>query len=423
VDIEDPNRKTPAKKRGRPPSPELELKDLQGFRFFERIKGLFSTLHDCAAHPNRELFFDEYATTVLFYFFNPAITSLNDLQQATDFEKVQKALDIRRMSQGSMSESVRVFDPDLVAKVFQERAAGAVERPCDPRLKDLRPVLTVVDGTLLRALPRMTWAVWLGDRERGVRAHVHFEVVKQTAVRVYLTPGSGPENECLKMHLEPGRLYVLDRGFRDFRLYQEIVQADSSFVARLGDNAVYEVLQENALTPEAQAAGVISDRIVRLGVRQVRKKFDRPVRLVDVTVEEKARQGLGYAVKQVDPKTKSCREPVGKAFTLRVATDRLDLPADVIALIYLHRQKVELFFRFLKAVLGCRHLLSDSMKGISVQVYCALIATLLLAEYTGLAPSKRTFTLVVLYLQGWVQDHEFVREITKLREKVASKKP
>ena len=421
MDIEDPNREAPAK-RGRPPSPALELKDLQGFKFFQRMKGPFGTLHGCAAHPNRKLFFDEYVLAVLFYFFNPAITSLNALRQATDFDKGQKVLGIRRMSQGSMSESVRVFDPDLVAKVFQERAAGAPERACDPGLKDLRQVLTVVDGTLLRALPRMTWAVWLGDRERGVRAHVHFEVVKQTAVRVYLTTGSGADNECLKLHLEPGRLYVFDRGFRDFNLYQKIVQADSSFVARLGDNAVYEVLEVKPLTPEGKAVGVISDRIVRLGGRQVREKFDRPVRGVEVYVPQKAPRGLGYPVKQVNPKTKTYREATGQAMIVPIATERLDLPADVIALVYLHRQKVELFFRFLKAVLGCRHLLSDSIEGVSVQVYCALIATLLLAEYTGLAVSKRTFTLVVLYLQGWVQDHELVREITKLKEQVASKK-
>jgi hypothetical protein len=57
VDIEDPNLETPPK-RGRPPSPALELRDLQGFKFFERMRGLFTTLHACAAHPNRQLFFD-----------------------------------------------------------------------------------------------------------------------------------------------------------------------------------------------------------------------------------------------------------------------------------------------------------------------------------------------------------------------------
>jgi hypothetical protein len=42
-----------------------------------------------------------------------------------------------------------------------------------------------------------------------------------------------------------------------------------------------------------------------------------------------------------------------------------------------------LFFRLLKSVLGCRHLLSDSIEGVSIQVYAALIAVLLLTEYTG----------------------------------------
>ncbi len=59
-----------------------------------------------------------------------------------------------------------------------------------------------------------------------------------------------------------------------------------------------------------------------------------------------------------------------------------------------------------RTVLGCRHLLSDSIEGVSIQVYCALIASLLLAEYTGLKPSKRTYELFALYLQGWVEDDE-----------------
>ena len=181
---------------------------------------------------------------VLFYFYNPALTSLRSLHRASGFKKVRKALGIRRMSMGSLSESVRVFDPELLREVFEGLAEKAGDRVCDRRWKDVRQVLTVVDGTILPALPRMAWAVWLGDRERGVRAHVQFEVMKGTATRVHFTAGSGAENQQLKLHLERGRLYVLDRGYRDFHLFQEIVKAGSSFVVRLGNNAVYEVLEE-----------------------------------------------------------------------------------------------------------------------------------------------------------------------------------
>ena len=54
-------------------------------------------------------------------------------------------------------------------------------------------------------------------------------------------------------------------------------------------------------------------------------------------------------------------------------------------------------------------------------MYCALIASLLLAEYTGLKPSKRTFELVTLYLQGWADGEEFARELDKLKKQAAAK--
>ena len=412
----------PANQDFRPsPTDQLAESDLQGFRFFKRFKGLFDLLRPCAAHRNRQLHYDEYAMAVLFYFFNPAIGSLRGLQKASGFEKVQKALGIRRMSLGSMSESVRVFDPALLAEVFEGLAQRAPERGCDPRLKDLRQVLTVVDGTILPALPRMTWAVWMGDAQRGAKAHVDFEVLKGVPSGVEITPGVAAENERLKERLQAGRLYVLDRGFRDFNLFQKIVQADSSFVVRLGANAVYETIEENPLTSEANAASVASDRIVRLGGKKSRDQFDRPVRLIVVHVPARPPRGLGYPVMKVSSK-KTFREPPGQAYDMLIATDRLDLPADVIALIYLHRWKIELFFRLLKSVLGCRHLLSDSIEGVSIQVYAALIAVLLLTEYTGLPARRRTFELVSLYLQGWVSDAEFTRELSSLQKQAASGK-
>ena len=417
-DTEDVQRR----RRGRPPKPSLEVHDLQGFKFFKRLRSLLDALRSCAPHPNRLLHYDEYAAAVLFYFFNPAITSLRGLQEATGFDKVQKRLGIRRMSLGAMSESVRLFEPELLAGVFEELAAQAPPRPIDPRLEDLRQVLTAADGTVLRALPRMTWAVWLRDSDRGARVHVQFEVLRDTATHVEITAGQASEIECLKGSLQPGRLYVLDRGFRDFDLLQAILDAESSFVIRLHENAVYEVTEEKARPPEAVAAHVISDRIVRLGCSEkTRAKLGAAVRLVEVDVPKSEPRGLGFHRRRVSSK-KAFRQPAGEGYRLLIATDRLDLPADVIALLYQHRWKVELFFRLLKSLMACGHLLSDSLEGVSIQVYCALIATLLLAEYTGLRPTKRAYELVALYLAGWVTDEELVRALAKLQRQAAAKK-
>ena len=75
---------------------------------------------------------------------------------------------------------------------------------------------------------------------------------------------------------------MMDRGYVDFDLFREIVEADSSFVIRMASNTVVETVEEIALTPEAEAAGVRSDRIVRMGWKGSRAKFDRPVRFVEV---------------------------------------------------------------------------------------------------------------------------------------------
>jgi hypothetical protein len=412
----------PRRRPGRPAKPSLEVHDLQGFKFFKRLRSLLDVLRSCAPHPNRLLHYDEYAAAVLFYFFNPAITSLRGLQEATGFDKVQKRLGIRRMSLGSMSESVRLFDPELLAGVFEELAAQAPPRPIDPRLEDLRQVLTAADGTVLRALPRMTWAVWLRDSDRGAKVHVQFEVLRGTATHVEITAGQVSEIERLKGSLQPGRLYVLDRGFRDFGLLQAIVDAGSSFVIRLHENAVYEVTQDKALPAQAVVAHVISDRIVWLGWNdKTRARLAAPVRLVEVQVPKCEPRGLGFHGQRVSSK-KTFRVPAGEAYRLLIATDRVDLPGDVIALIYQHRWKVELFFRLLKGLMGCGHLLSDSFEGVSIQVYCALIATLLLAEYTGLRPNKRAYELVALYLGGWVTDQELVLALAKLQRQAAAKK-
>jgi hypothetical protein len=76
---------------------------------------------------------------------------------------------------------------------------------------------------------------------------------------------------------------------------------------------------------------------------------------------------------------------------------------------------VELFFRFFKHVLGCRHLLSTHKKGIEIQVYCAIIACLLISLWTGRKPTLRSYEMVCLYFMGWATLEELIDHIAKLK--------
>ena len=79
-------------------------------------------------------------------------------------------------------------------------------------------------------------------------------------------------------------------------------------------------------------------------------------------------------------------------------TNLLDVPAEVIGLIFSHRWAIEIFFRFFKHMLGCRHLLSHDQNGIEIQTYCAIIACMLIALWTGKKPTLRTFEMICFYM-------------------------
>jgi IS4 transposase len=76
---------------------------------------------------------------------------------------------------------------------------------------------------------------------------------------------------------------------------------------------------------------------------------------------------------------------------------------------------VERFFRWFKCILGCRHLLSTSPRGVEIQVYLALIASLLISLWTGRKPMKRTFELLCLYFSGWASEEELIAHLEKLK--------
>src|SRR5262245_22965747 len=70
----------------------------------------------------------------------------------------------------------------------------------------------------------------------------------------------------------------------------------------------------------------------------------------------------------------------------------------------------------MKCVLRCRHLVSESESGVTLQVYFAIIASLLIGLRTGVKPSKRTYEIICFYLSGWATAEEVVRHLLKLQQ-------
>jgi Transposase DDE domain len=391
--------------------PKIQEKDVRGLKYFDQLAPLLERIHEVGCERdvagNRSLHYDQYCMLILLFFFNPVVKSLRGLQQASELKNVQKKLGCPRTSLGSLSESVRVFDPERLKEIIAELGEQLEPLGRDPRLKDVRDTVTLVDSTLISILPHLTEASLKPNKNGQVkwRLHTHFEVDRHVPRRIDVTPDAGGDHDeraVLERTIEADRLYVMDRGYAKFALFNRIVHAKSSYVCRIRDNSVYEVLEDRPLTPAALAERVSSDRVISLGTDSNAERPSHRVRLITI---------------QAKPHNKTTASPgPGCDGTLRIATNLLDVPAEVIALLYHYRWTIEIFFRFFKQILGCRHLLSGSQNGIEIQTYCAIIACMLISLLTGKKPTLRTYEMLCWYFIGVADLDELLAHIEKLKK-------
>ena len=394
-------------KVGRKKTPQVKPQQVGGAKYLRIVRDLLAPLRshrDCA---NRELHYDEYVQYVLLHFFTPVVTSMRGLQQVSDFDRVHRKLNLPRFSLGAFSEAGGRFDPELLKPVIKALGAQLSPTHPDPRLASLDRTPMAVDGSLIDAVPSMAWALWLDEEHRAAKLHLEFDLLKQAPADATVTHGNGDERTVLRENLSAGKLYVTDRGYADYGLLAEILDAGSSFVSRLRHDAAYEVLEERALSASARKAGIEQDVIVKLGSDSAPELHDTKIRLIRIHVHDTdARPGRPNS-------NKGLRKPNGD-YTILLATDQLDLDVELVAALYRYRWQIELFFRWLKKILDIEHLLSRNHNGLTIMLYCALIASLLIALWTGRKPSKRAYELICFYFLGWIGEAELAAHLDRL---------
>lgn len=324
--------------------------------------------------PQRLLSHSQYLSLALFGLLNPIVESMRGLCAASRLNRVQEQVCGRAVSLGSYSEAQHVLEPTLLAEVFSALSERVVESGAARPLEQ-RP-WQVVDSTLWEALPRMQWAQWRcqGTRQQAVRLHVGYQLADDKPVRATVTAGRCCERAVWRQQWQEGDCYVGDRNYgEDYGLFEELTQCGCAYVLRLRANAVVrEVEQELEVSAADQAAQVQRQAWVRLGYR-----------------------GPGVRVRVVWVQTPK------ELLWLVTNVAETELPGELVAQVYRNRWQVELFFRWMKCILGQRHWLAESPPGVAAQMYLALIAALLLQLYTGKRPGKRMLELIQWYLLGW----------------------
>lgn len=347
--------------------------------------------------PGRRLQLAHYLSLFLFGLVNPILATTRALCAASQLSCVQRELcGGQSVSLGSFSEAQYLTDPAWLEKLFTHLAAQVPgPPPCDPH--SAWQQWFARDASLLPALPRMHWALFGGGKAKksgapnnAVRLHLSFHLLDDKPVAAQITDGKTCERKTWKAQWEKGAAYVGDRYYaQDYQGLRALATHGCAYIVRLCEEAVVTVLEELPLTDMDRAAGVMRQARVQLG----RRTCDR--------LE-------GVRVVWVQSAT---------AGELRLATNLpvTDAPAELISVMYRRRWQIEGFFKWLKCLLGCRHWLAESQRGVTIQLYLALIASLLLQLATGQRPTRRMLELIQLYQMGWASLEELTCGLARER--------
>jgi hypothetical protein len=374
----------------------LTVGQLQSWRLLKEFRAVLGKTAPSPARvrpaggPERLLEEEDYLCAFLFAQFNPVITSMRALCACSKLKRVREDVCSRPISLGSFSEAQGVFGHARLEEVFkrlveENRRAGLAGRAGVP---DELAMLDLVDSSVFRALPRMAWAEWRYQNRTqcAVRLHLQFNLLEEEPSAALVSEARLCERKAFARMVKPDGFYVGDRNYsRDYELLSSLEEIGCGYIIRLCENADLTLIEDLPIDAGDRAAGVVSDQIVRLGSRK--RWYCGPVRVVRIEKPE-----LDEA--------------------LLLVTNRLDcesFSASLVAEIYHQRWAIELFFRWIKCVLGRPnrwHWLAESAEGVHIQIYSALIAALLLARRLGRLPSKRCMEMLQFHSMGMADDEE-----------------
>jgi len=295
-----------------------------------------------------QMTFDDQLNALIFFHLEEHTSARHLIQvlQEDDFARNNIAPE-DGISRSSFSEAINERGLEQFLYVFQQLQKQACSLL--PKKHSKLGDLVSIDGSLIDSVLSMAWADYRKESKKA-RLHLGFNVNQGIPQKLFLTDGKADERPFVHQILEPGQTGIMDRGYQHHQNFDDLQEEQKHFVCRIKGNTVKTCLEKYEVEPDSI---IFYDAKVLLG-QSGSKQTQKPLRLVGYFVDSKK---------------------------YWVATDRFDLTADEIALIYKLRWEIEKFFGWWKRHLRVYHLIARSKHGLMVQILSGLITYLLLAIY------------------------------------------
>lgn len=270
----------------------------------------------------------------------------------------------------------------------------------DSRLKGLSiRNLKIIDSSTIQLFSELLRGVGRnpkdgGRRKGGIKVHTMMDAFSGVAEFVRMTAAREHDRKFLyQLDLPANSWLVFDKAYNVYQQFSKWTVRKVWFVTRMKDNAVFHVTKVLVdRTKKKNATGILKEQYITVGVKQNGIEQER------------------LKLRRITYKTKE-----GKVYVF--VTNSFSLPASQVATIYKNRWMIELLFKQIKQNFPLRYFWGNSVNAIKTQVYCVLIAQLLMVVIRKKAATKKSFanmiTVIRLHLMSYVSLLEFIKDCYK----------
>jgi len=258
----------------------------------------------------------------------------------------------------TLADANKRRDSSVFGSIYNKLLQQYGHHLSDSRIKDvINKQIEIFDSTTISLFKDILRCVGRnpenGRRKGGIKVHTVINVDETVPRMVWFTEAARNDHVLLeKLKLDANTIYVFDKGYNDYKAFRLFSDSQTGFVTRTKDNAAYDTIESCAIGDEVHS-GVLEDHIIEVTVKD--GKGESKLRLRKVRFYDRVLR----------------RE-------FEFLTNLFEMRPDLVAAIYKLRWQIELLFKQLKQNFPLKYFLGDNENAIKIQIYCALIANLLM---------------------------------------------
>ena len=261
-----------------------------------------------------------------------------------------KSLSRSNLSKANEIREVKIFEDmsNLMIKRAQELRSDIK----DPFL-DVKGKVYAFDSSTISLCLNTFWWSRLHHDKGGVKLHTLYDVQSNIPTFNIITNANVHDSQVMdSIPYKAGDYYVFDRGYMDTKQLNLINGTGGFFVVREKHKMKYKVLKD--FEHNTPGTGVMADQHIRFDGQKTKKRYPSDIRRVVFYDKESNQTFVFY-------------------------TNAMAITAEMVALLYKYRWRVELFFKWLKQHLHVKEFYGTSENAVKIQIYCAIIAYCLVA--------------------------------------------